>query len=177
MDNNSMLNFIKYCLGYIKLTRQRSFMAQSKFAVNLLEYYFDLQKLLKNDIDNGDGELINLGKFYFLDPNDVTEKDLKQYKEEQGIARKLDEIYSKERNDPYTKQTVLNFGYYEIEIPIIEEDGIDLENDYDNENGEEMITNRYPLFSLPVTIEKIFEGGSGKYYVRPTDNEIQVNLL
>jgi len=176
MEDISLSNFIKYCLGYIKLTRQRSFIAQSKISVKLSKDIFNINDLLECDIDSDDGKLVNLETFYSFDPKEVTEESEKKYNEEQSLAKKIDEIYNKGRNDPYTKQIVFNFGYYEIEIPI--EEDIDLNPDYLEEENNKPLTkiDRYPLFSLPVTIEKIFEGGSGKYYIKPTDSEIQVNI-
>jgi len=47
MDQVSLLNFIKYCLGYIKLTRQRSFILQSKLAIKLPEHFLILQNYWK----------------------------------------------------------------------------------------------------------------------------------
>ena len=35
---------------------------------------------------------------------------------------------------------------------------------------------RYPLFAIPVLIDKVFEGGVGKYLVYAVDPEVQVNL-
>lgn len=179
MDQVSLLNFIKYCLGYIKLTRQRFFILQSKLAINLPEHFFNLTELLESDIDNNTGKLINLETFYSLDPKTITKQTQKQYNEEQSVAKKIDEIYNKGRNDPYTKQIVFSFGYYEIEIPLKEEE-IELRLDYlGEENEDEKPTakiDRYPLFSLPIGIEKVLEKGAGKYFIKPIDTEVQVNI-
>jgi len=179
MDQVSLLNFIKYCLGYIKLTRQRSFILQSKLAIKLPEHFFNLTELLESDIDDNTGKLIDLETFYSFDPKTITKETQKQYNEEQSLAKKIDEIYNKGRNDPYTKQIVFSFGYYEVEIPV-EEEEIELRSDYlgeENEN-EKPVTkiDRYPLFSLPISIEKVFEKGAGKYYIKPIDTEVQVNI-
>ncbi len=179
MDEISLANFIKYCLGYIKLTRQRSFLLQTKSAVKLSEYCFDLKELLKSDTNEGIGKLINLEVFYSFEPKNIPEEVRKKYDEEKTIAKKIDEIYNKGRNDPYTKQVVFSFGYYEIEIPI-EEEEIELRPDYledENENKKPVTkASRFPLFSLPVNIEKVFEKGAGKYFIKPIDTEIQVNI-
>ncbi|MHA1707315.1 MAG: AAA domain-containing protein [Promethearchaeota archaeon] len=172
-----LLNFIKYCLGYIKLTRQRSFVVQAKLSVKLPESAFNFNEILESDVNGDSNELINLETFYSFDPKEVTEEDQKQYNEEQSLAKKIEEIYNKGRNDPYTKQIVFNFGYYEIEIPFEEED-VELRPDYLEEESEKppVKIDRYPLFSLPISIEKVFEKGAGKYFVKPIDSEIKVNI-
>jgi len=179
MEQVSLLNFIKYCLGYIKLTRQRSFILQSKLAIKLPEHFLNLTELLESDIDENAGKLINLETFYSLDPQKITKENQKQYNEEQSIAKKIEEIYNKGRNDPYTKQIFFSFGYYEVEIPVKEEE-IELRSDYlSEENENEKPTtkiDRYPLFSLPISIEKVFEKGAGKYFIKPIDTGIQVNI-
>jgi len=163
MDEISLANFIKYCLGYIKLTRQRSFVLQTKSAVKLPEYCFDLKELLGSDTNENIGKLINLETFYSFEPKNTPEEARKKYNEEKTIAKKIDEIYNKGRNDPYTKQIVFSFGYYEIEIPI-EEEEIELRPDYledENESKKPVTkTSHFPLFSLPVNIEKVFEKGA-----------------
>ena len=179
MEKISLANFIKYCLGYIKLTRQRSFLLQIKSAVKLPEYCFNLKELLESDTNENIGKLINLETFYSFEPKNIPEETRKKYNEEKTIAKKINEIYNKGRNDPYTKQIVFSFGYYEVEIPI-EEEEIELRPDYledENESKKPMTkTSRFPLFSLPVNIEKVFEKGAGKYFIKPTDTEIQVNI-
>lgn len=113
MEQN-LTGFIKYCLGYIKLTRQRTFAAQQKYSVNLSKEYLGLTSLLNVDIEKSEGELINLKTFYSYDPKEVT-KDLQEdYEEEKVLANKIEEIYSKHENDQFTKQIMINFGYFEI---------------------------------------------------------------
>lgn len=115
------------------------------------------------------------------------------------LANKIDEIRNKHKNDQFTKQIMINFGYLEIEIPIeIEENNIDIENEDIEDNKviqiglfEETVVkdkdieklkkslgkiDRYPLFSLSVKIEKIIERGVGRYFVYPVDTEVQVNV-
>jgi len=181
MDKISLTNFIKYCLGYIKLTRQSSFLHQTKSGVKLPEYCFDLKELLESDPNENTeniGKLINLNTFYSFEPKNIPEEVRRRYDEEKTIANKIDEIYNKGKNDPYTKQIVFSFGYYEIEVPPEEE--TELRADYsEEEEGSKKVekeTNRFPLFSLPVSIEKVFEKGAGKYFIKPIDTEIQVNI-
>ena len=117
MDNN-LSNFIKYCLGYVKLTRERTVLAQQKYSVNIPAAYFGLLGLLNGDTDEKIGELINLNTLYKYNPKEVPANETVEYNKEKELANKIDDIYSKYRNDQYTKQVILSFGYFEIEIPI-----------------------------------------------------------
>ncbi|MFA7654333.1 MAG: AAA domain-containing protein [Candidatus Magasanikbacteria bacterium] len=178
MDN--IQNFIKYCLGYVKITRERTTLAQQKCSVNLPTEFFGLLGLLNGDTDGKVGELINLNTFYKYDPNDVPESELDDYEKEKELANKIEDIYNKHRNDQYTKQVILNFGYFEIEIPVECNGDIVSENDQENEEKEKTAKTRidhYPLFALPVTIQKeISKKGVGEYSLYFSDPEVQVNI-
>lgn len=178
MEQN-LANFIKYCLGYVKLTRERTVAAQQKYSVELPKEHFGLVGLLNGDTDGSTGELINLDTFYSYDPKEVPKAKKEQYEKEKELANKVEDIYNKYRNDQFTKQIVFNFGYFEIELPLEPNgDVIDLEN----EEAEEVAPvktkiDRYPLFALPVRIDKeISKGGVGKYFIYSVDPEIQVNI-
>src|SRR3989344_746490 len=178
MEQN-LTNFIKYCLGYVKLTRERTVAAQQKYSVELPKEHFGLTGLLNGDTDGSTGELINLETFYSYDPKEVPKAKKDQYEKEKELANKIEDIYNKYRNDQFTKQIVFNFGYFEIEIPIEPNgDTIDLEN----EEAEEVAPvktkiDRYPLFALPIRIEKeISKGGVGKYFIYSVDPDVQVNI-
>jgi len=175
MDTN-LLIYIKYCLGYVKLTRRRTFAAQHKFSAFLTKGYFNLVGLLNGDIDGSLGETVNLKIFYTLDPKELTQEQREQYQKQKNLADKIEDIYNKYRNDQFRKQIVFNFGYFEIEIPIeVDENGIEMEqaNLLDEEDNitPSKIT-KYPLFSFPIKIEK----ESDRYVVYPVDIEIQVNI-
>jgi hypothetical protein len=167
--------FIKYCLGYVQLTRQRSFIVQQKSAVEFPKGYLDLVGLLNGDEDDALGETIALPLFYNLDPKEVKKEQKEKYEEQKAFALRIDEIYNKYRNDPFTKQVVFSFGYFEIEIPI--ELGAEelemVENGEAETSAKQMTIDRYPLFSLIVRIEK---EAKGKYVVYAVDQDIQVNL-
>jgi very-short-patch-repair endonuclease len=111
-------NYIKYCLGYIKLTRERTVAAQQKDSANLPKKHFGLEGLLNGDTDGNLGELVNLETFYSYDPKKVPEEKQDEYEKEKELANKLDNIYQKYQNDPFTKQIIFSFGYFEIELPI-----------------------------------------------------------
>ena len=180
MDNN-LSNFIKYCLGYVKLIRERTALAQQKYSVNLPTEFFGLLGLLNGDTDEKVGELVNLKTFYKYDPKDVPEDEVGDYEKEKELANKIDDIYSKYRNDQYTKQIILSFGYFEIEIPI-ESNGDIISPDEQEEDMEEKPIktkiDRYPLFSLPVKIEQEFnkKTGAKEYSIYFVDPEVQVNI-
>ena len=185
--NNSLSNFIKYCLGYVKLTRERTVLAQHKYSVDLSKEYFGLAGLLNGETDGEIKEPIDLKIFYKYDPNEVPEGKKDEYDKQKELANKIEDIYNKCRNDQYTKQIILNFGYFEVEIPIEEkEDDLILENEdsqktlFDNKEIKNNKTkiDRYPLFSLPIRIEKEFnkKKGAGEYFIYFVDSEIQVNI-
>lgn len=169
-----LTNFIKYCLGYVKLTRQRTFVVQQKLSVELSKEYLGLIGLLNGDLDGEAGELVNLETFYSLDPKKVTEENQKKYEQERILAGKIEDIYNKYRNDQFRKQIVFNFGYFEIELPV---EAIEEDLDVDNEESEQDYSvktkiDKYPLFSLVVQIEK----EEGKYVLYLADSEIRVNI-
>lgn len=176
----SLTNFIKYCLGYVKFTRERTVAAQQKYSIELPKEYFGLLGLLNGDTDGNIGELINLNTFYSYDPKEVPESEREKYKKEKELAQKIDELRSKYLNNSFTKQIVFNFGYVEIEIPVEpNSDTFDFDNDEEVEEplSKKTRIDRYPLFALPVRIEKeIGKGGVGKYYIYFVDPEIQVNI-
>jgi len=178
MEQN-LVNFIKYCLAYAKITRERTFAAQQKYSVTLLKEYFALHALLNEDIDADLGEEVKLKVFYEYDPNDVPEEKSEQYEKEKRLANKIENIYHKYQNDQFTKQIVFSFGYFEIELPIANnEDTIELEDEETEETTETKTKiDRYPLFTLPIRIKKkIGEDGAAKYFILPADSEVQVNV-
>lgn len=180
LEQISLTNYLKYCLGYVKLTRERTFTAQHKSSIGLGEQYFDLQELLQSDITEAKRHLIELNTFYSLNPKEIsqeTQEAKAKYQEEKRIATKIEEVYNKYKNDQFTKQIFLNFGFYEIELPKIQEDTFatdDLEDviPEDSKKQAECKVDRYPLYSIPIVVEK----ESGKYLVRLIDPDIQVNI-
>src|SRR5262245_38957355 len=116
--NGPLTNFVKYCLGYIKLTKQKGFLSQHKNSVELRNENFDITGLINGDIDGNAGETIKLPTFYKLDPKDVTEETSAVYEKEKELAIKIEELSNKFQNDQFTKQLILNFGFFEIEVPI-----------------------------------------------------------
>jgi len=177
-----LANFIKYCLGYIRLTRERTVASQQKYSVNLPKEHFSIAGLLNGDVDGSLAEIINLETFYSYDPKEVPKTKLEQYAKEKDLANKIEDIYNKYRNDQFTKQIVFSFGYFEVELPIESDaDILTLENDESTEDDDlfakQVKVDRYPLFTIPIKIEKeISKQGVGKYYIVAVDPEIQVNI-
>lgn len=176
--DKELLNYIKYCLGYVRITREKTAVSQQKYSINLPTDYFDLVGLLNGDTDGEIGELINFSIFYKYDPKKVPKEEKEDYEKEKAFANKIEDIYNKYQNDPFTKQTVLNFGYFEVELPIEENETLNLEEEGSDEEKEiKTKIDQYPLFSLPIKIEKdITKSGVGKYSVYSVDPEIQVNI-
>ncbi|MFH1825225.1 MAG: AAA domain-containing protein [Candidatus Firestonebacteria bacterium] len=200
--NNILQNFIKYCLGYINITRQKAFTLQQKYSVSLNSYFL-LNDLLKSDIDIDSAIIVNLDTFYKYDPGKVTKENQNIYEEQKIIANKLEEINNEYKNDQFRKQIILNFGFFQIEIPRDEEENqVEIEDEEDNAISkvkdknefqqslsffEDNIKNRkynndtskydkYPIFSIVVNIKKIYENGVNKFYIYPIDTEVKINI-
>jgi very-short-patch-repair endonuclease len=177
-----LVNFIKYCLGYIRLTRERTVISQQKYSVNLPKEHFSIAGLLNGDADGSLAEIINLDTFYSYDPKQVPKNKLEQYAKEKELANRIEDIYSKYRNDQFTKQIVFSFGYFEVELPVeADSDILTLESDEnEDENdllGRQVKVDHYPLFTIPIKIEKeITKQGVGKYSILSVDPEMQVNI-
>ena len=193
---NKLTNFIKYCLGYVRLTRRHNLLSQQKDSVVLSDQYFSLMGLLNGDADGSLGEVISLEQFYNQDPLDIPKENLPEYKRERAIANKIEYIINKYRNDQFTKQIILSFGYFEIEIlkedELIteeengDEDIIKIKNDINKQeplfeiakkedsDNEPLVERKeqYPLFTLPIKIEK----ADGKYIIYYSDPDIQVSV-
>lgn len=177
MEQFDLTNYIKYALGYINLTRQSRWASQKKHFVEMPGEKLVLTDLLNGDLDGRLEESIQLPVFYNTDPKDVTEEDKDQYEQEKKIANKLEDLYNQHRNNEFTKQILLNFGYFEIEIPL-ETEGIedDEESSQDDESNEATTSQieKYPLFSFPVKIQKKNE--IDRYSLIPLDAEVIVNI-
>ncbi len=182
MAEENLSNYIKYCLGYVRLTKQRATLGQKKYDVSLPREVFDLAGLLSGEEYGELAEMVQLDTFYGYDPGDVPEEKLKEYEKEKSLAKAIDEICNKYKNDSYTKQIVLNFGYFEIEMPIeVDEDIVieDLEeNAKEEEENKKGKIDRHPLFTLSIRIEKEFDKNTeaDKYFIYFSDPEAQVNL-
>ena len=199
-----LTDYIKYCLGYINLTRRKALSDQQKNSAIIPKEHFSLLGLLNGDLDGNVAEPILLNTFYALDPKNIPQEQKVQYEKEKQLANKIEDIYNAYRNDQFTKQVILSFGYFEIELPIVPDD----EQPEDTFNDElsakdplqaelphiegspskvsqlaeeqlwqqKVKIERYPLFAIPVLINKVFEGGVGRYLIYAVDPEVQVNL-
>lgn len=178
----SINSYIKYCLGYLSLTKQTGF---NKTSVNITlpEEYFSLRNLLNGDTDGHLDEVVNLDCYYNTDPKDIVEENIRQrYEKEKAFAKEIENIYSKFKNDTYTKEILLRFGRFEFEVleEPVEEEGV-LDNDLSAENKDaagapKLVVKQFYLFSLPVKVDKERSGNIEKYFITPLDFEIRLNL-
>jgi very-short-patch-repair endonuclease len=193
-----LIDYIKYCLGYIKLSRQKALSSQEKQSLSIPKEYFSLMGLLNGDLDGNVSEELTLPVFYTLDPKDIPAEKADQYAREKAIASKVEDLYNIQKNDEFTKQIVLSFGYFEIELPVEAVDDDEDKGPADETSSEPNISSepvranttddmsepktantkkqRFPLFSLLVRIEKRFVGGVGRYSFAAIDPEVQVNI-
>lgn len=182
--NFSLNSYIKYCLGYLSLTKPTGFNRGASLDIKLPEKYFSLNHLLDGDADGHLNEVVDLDVYYKTDPKNISEKNADIYKEQKEFAIKIDEIYSKAKNDTYTKETLLRFGRFEFEV--LEEQIIEAEENTDTENTlfkkEEIkdepkfVLKQFYLFSLPVRVDKETIDKTDKYVVVPVDFEVRLNL-
>ena len=178
----NLTNFVKYCLGYVKLTRKRSFASRDRDVdfIKLSNKRLDLSQIILHDLDDENiskknSGLIHFDVFYKYYPKEVPDNKLAKYEKEKAIAQKIEDLCNKYRIDPYTKQILLQFGCFEIELPI---EGCVAESDA-SANGQisnQFKIDHYCLFSLPVKIEKKIEKDIGKYFIYPADTEVQVDI-
>ncbi len=176
-----LTKYIKYCLAYVRLTTQKAFTLQQRYSIQFPKDKFNLLGLLNGDIDGNLGELIKLDIFYNYDPKKVPSELKSLYESEKELANKIEDIYNKFKNDPYTKQIILNFGYFTLEVPPEDDDVILSDEDSDLNSSKQQCTPssktvQFPLFTIPVKIEKNIEKGVGKYLVYSVDPEFHVNI-
>ncbi|MEK7646499.1 MAG: AAA domain-containing protein [Patescibacteria group bacterium] len=179
--NFSLNSYIKYCLGYLSLTRPTGFNRGTSIDIKIPQEYFSLSKLTNGDTDGSLSEIINLDYYYNTDPKDVTEENEEKYKKEKALALQLDEIYSKAKNDTFTKETILRFGRFDFEVleePIVDTDEEVLETKKDTPVEEaKLVSKQFYLFSLPVRIDKEKDKNNiDKYTIIPVDFEVRLNL-
>ncbi|MEI6190760.1 MAG: AAA domain-containing protein [bacterium] len=184
--NFSLNSYIKYCLGYLSLTKPTGFGRGTSLDINLPQKYFSLPNLINGDTDGNVSEIIKLDCYYNTDPKDITEEIEGKYKEEKTFALQVDEIYNKAKNDTFTKETVLRFGKFDFEVfeePTIETEEIIEEKEKTtqkllNEIEEiKLVSKQFYLFSLPIRIEKNKDKNNiDKYSITPIDFEVRLNL-
>jgi hypothetical protein len=154
--NFSLNSYIKYCLGYLSLTKPTGFNRGTSLDIKLPQEYFSLENLINGDIDGNLSETVKLDCYYDTDPKDISEEIAEQYKKEKALALQIEEIYSKAKNDTFTKETILRFGRFEFEVfeqPIIETEEMEAVEEKADANEEpKLVSKQFYLFSLPVRI-------------------------
>lgn len=179
----SLNSYIKYCLGYLSLTRPTGFNRGTSIDIKLPHKYFSLTDLINGDIDGKLSEVINLECYYNTDPKDITDEIAERYKEEKALALQVDEIYNKAKNDTFTKEAILRFGKFDFEVleePIVEttEEGVELGTQKDTlEEEAKLVSRQFYLFSLPVRVDKEKDKNNiDRYSITPVDSEVRLNL-
>ncbi len=179
----SLNSYIKYCLGYLSLTRPTGFNRGTSLDIKLPQKYFSLPLLINGDTDGNLSEIVNLDCYYNTDPKDITDKIADQYREEKALALQIDEIYNKAKNDTFTKETILRFGKFDFEVleePIIETEEDIEENEKQKSTEKEeakLVLKQFYLFSLPVRIDKEKDkNNTDRYSITPVDFEVRLNL-
>ncbi len=176
----SLNSYIKYCLGYLSLTRPTGFNRGTSLDIKLPEEYFTLSNLLNGDTDGNLSEIIQLNTYYSHDPKDVPEELKEQYEKEKAIALQVDQIYNKAKNDTYTKETLLKFGRFEFEVleePITEDETEEEVKPAEETKKPALVKKQFYLFSLPVRVEKELSSSNlDRYAIIPVDFEVRLNL-
>lgn len=177
----SLNSYIKYCLGYLSLTKPTGFNRGTSLDVKLPQKYFSLSKLINGDTDGNLSEIVELSCYYNIDPKDVTDEIIDQYKIEKALALQIDEVYSKAKNDTFTKETLLRFGRFDFEVleePIVEtEDEIDIKENIEEREVVKLVSKQFYLFSLPIRVEKEKDKNNiDRYSIVPVDFEVRLNL-
>ena len=113
--------YIRYCLDYVKLTRS-AIVRQRETDVPLTSDFFDLDSLLGNTPDDPEGVEVTLQDYYSFLPEDVPAETRNIWERQKGLARKLEVLYNDQRNYEFTRQLLLNFGGFEVELPPERED-------------------------------------------------------
>ncbi len=186
MMNFSLNSYIKYCLGYLSLTRPGGFSRGTPLDIKLPTEYFQIVNLLNGDTDGNLNEKVNLELYYNTDPKDVTEEIASEYKRQKDIASQIQEIYNKAKNDTYTKETLIRFGKFEFEVleeQVIEQEGVEVDEKntlFKTENTEQepkFVSKQFYLFSIPVKIDKKIDSkGFDRYEISLIDSEVRLNL-
>mgnify|MGYP001773374255 CR=1 FL=1 len=134
---------------------------------NFVKYCLEYLKLLRQDVFSNipEDRAIQLPPYTFslqkfLKSGEKQKINLQELSSDSTdeIKQKLEKFYNLQRNDPYTKQTFLGFGEHELQT----------------QSGEQF---SFPLFLIPIKIEKGFERGKGHYEIALVDPVIQVNIL
>lgn len=146
--------YVKYCLGYIRLTRNFSLGKEAE-SVSLSDEQLHLVNVTSADLETDPKLLLNFKTFYEYESADVPPNLQTIYNHEKRTAKALEGIYHKHRNNQFTKQVQLRFGYFTVQIPLgVEAPGIkDEEDDEEPTDSEVQIETKevsFPLFSVTV---------------------------
>ena len=180
-DKELLHRLISYSKDYISLINP----ATSRYRIftdNLTDPIFRAEYLYDEAIDFLEhGEAINLESFYKYTPGELQSLGVEEktkYNAEKAIAKKLEEISGKLKINEYTKQIILNFGFFTAEFPV----EIDVEESeelgdvqqldlLESGSATKVEKKTYPLFSIPVEI--VFE--NQRYSIKALDEAVITN--
>jgi very-short-patch-repair endonuclease len=174
-----LASYLKYCLGYVRMSRTPGSLRGGLNTLELLLGQFELIRLLDLDLDGSTSEDIKLPLFESLDPKNVPPEQDQEYNRERNTAKKLEQLRADARNATYTKQLNLRFGFFKISLPLNPVQ----ENEDETGEGGAVTTLRqaqlplmkemeFPLFSLQVDLDR----RSNKFSVTITDPAIEVHV-
>ncbi len=176
-SSDQLKDFISYALGYVRLTRQGILSLEKRNSVSLSAEELNLPALLDGNLDENPREKINLSTFEQFEPAKVPEESRKDFDQQQQLAVKIEDLHNKQLNQRFTKEAVLHFGYFKVELPL-DQNATSVE-ELDDEPVAEKKTKeqRFPLFTLPVSVEKEAQDrDKPKFSLIENDADVQVNI-
>jgi len=175
----NLASYLKYCLGYVRMSRTPGSLRGGINTLELLPGQFELIRLLDLDLDGSTSEEIKLPLFESLDPKNVPPEQDQEYDRQRNTAKKLEQLRADARNATFTKQLNLRFGFFKISLPLnpIQENEGDAEEDGVGAALKQaqlplMKEMEFPLFSLQVDLDR----KTNKFRVTITDPAIEVHV-
>jgi len=178
-----LYRLVSYARDYINLVNP----ATSRYKIYtdyLPQKVINLSSLFSPDDEEFTSPIVkvSLDTFYKFTPKELMsldEETKKVYEDEKKTALKLEEIAGKFKINEYTKQVVLNFGFFTAEY--LEEPKTDEEGEATTiDGGDEVVlaepkykkqTN--PLFSIPI---QITQNSNGVYEINLLDDRVTTNF-
>ncbi|MEI6478176.1 MAG: AAA domain-containing protein [bacterium] len=176
MSEINLQNYLKYCLGYLRLTTRPILRRSQDSSVTLPGKYFSLERFLIEDDLVQEVDLPTFNEFSPLDLEKQSEEIRVAYEEEKKLAMSIEALHNKFKNDEFTKELKLNFGFYRVSLPQPENEALEVEEGNKETLKEESGPIYQPLFSIPVSIERYPLKKSTGYKLAIFDTNLQVLL-
>ena len=177
MTEINLQNYLKYCLGYLRITTKPVLRRQQDGSVTLPGKYFSLERFLLEDDLVQEVDLPTFSDLSPLDLDKQSEEVRADYEEQKSLANAIEALHNKFKNDEFTKELKLNFGFYKISLPQPELEEVQVDGEekkFAPADGKEPIYQ--PLFSVPVSIERYALKKSTGYKLAIFDTNLQVLL-